>query len=231
MTPLDIYVTGHPRSGNTWLGRLLSDILKAEYITDTTLTSREASYWGEGKPTGEYLIYKTHSREKLPGPTVFVYRDPRDVICSIWHYRNKYNSIEEVINRLAEPVDDPGDDRYGQYESFIRLWWNTGRAQAQIRYEDLHIDPVHYLARAIFQLTHFRWSTQDIINGVFRQEFGRIKAAYQPTQDHAMWQGVTQNWRNYYTRRDADLTQAYFGNLMLEQGYIDSPDWVHEIKL
>jgi ABC-type phosphate transport system substrate-binding protein len=87
------------------------------------------------------------------------------------------------------------------------------------------------LSRIIYFLTGVKWSTQDIINGIFNQEFTRIKSINAPSQDHAMWTGKPGNWINYYTRRDADLTQALFGNLLMDQGYITSPDWVHEISL
>lgn len=231
---LDIYTTGHPRSGNTWLGRLLSDILKAEYVAGTPAPDGhyDAQYWGEGETwQPDFRVWKTHAREKPPGPTVFVYRDPRDVICSIWHYRDRYPTIENVIETLAQHVDDQTSDRYGKYEDFVRTWWNTGKAEAQIRYEDMHLQPVRALGYVIFKLTGLNWSSQDINNGVFRQEFSRIKTIKAPTQDHAMWTGQPGNWRNYFTRRDADLTQALLGDLMLEQGYITSPDWVHELKL
>ena len=64
---IEIYATAHPRSGQTWLLRMLS------YILDATLDGDQ--YWGEGEPSGVYNVNKSHSLEKF-GPTVFIYRDP-----------------------------------------------------------------------------------------------------------------------------------------------------------
>ena len=51
----DIYVVEHPRSGATWLQRLLSDILQAPLHTAVGLDGTfETQYWGEGQPDIRY---------------------------------------------------------------------------------------------------------------------------------------------------------------------------------
>ena len=225
----DIYVTGHPRSGNTWLCRLLSYILLAN-LDSNTAGGDDYQYWGEGDPKNDYIIHKTHSLEKLPGPTVFIYRDPRDVVCSRWHYQTKHKTLRHAIETLTLPEHNPNDDHYGKYETFIRTWWNTGLADAQVRYEDLHIDPQTALQRVVYGLTGNRVSSQHILNGVFWLEFSTFKARNAPYMDHSMWTGKVGNWREYFTKNEADLCQYYWGDLMREQGYIAGPEWVYEVR-
>lgn len=225
-----VYITGHPRSGNTWLCRLLSYILYANLDSNVN-GGEDYQYWGEGDPRPDYIVHKTHSLEPLPGPTVFIYRDPRDVACSAWHYRTSNKTLREAIEKLASPEFNQNDDKYGKYETFVRTWYKTGLANTMIRYEDLHVDPLGNLQRVVYGLTRRKVSSQHINNAVFWLEFGAFKARNTPLMDHSMWQGKVGAWREYFTRKEADLCQYYWGDLMLEQGYISGPEWVHEVRM
>lgn len=225
----DIYVTGHPRSGNTWLCRLLSYILYAQLDSDVN-GGTDYQYWGVDKPSSDYVIHKTHGLTKL-GPTVFIYRDPRDVACSRWHYRTKYKTLREAIESMTTPEFNQNDDKYGEYEHFVRTWYKTGLPDVTVRYEDLHIDPISNLQRIVNKLTKQRISSQHINNAVFDLEFSSFKARNAPLMDHSMWQGKIGAWREYFTNVEADLCQKFWGDLMLEQGYIDGPGWVHEVRM
>ena len=224
----DIYVTGHPRSGNTWLCRLLSYILYANL--DSDINGGEIyQYWGPDAPRDDFIVHKTHSLEKR-GPTVFIYRDPRDVACSRWHYRTKYKTLKDAILSLASPEQNPNDDKFGEYEQFVRTWYRTGLADVEVSYEDLHVNPLGHLQRVVYRLTGRKVSSQHINNAIFDLEFSTFKARHEKEMEHSMWLGKVGTWREYFTKAEADLCQYYWGNLMLEQGYTGSPDWVHQVK-
>lgn len=229
---IDIYVVEHPRSGATWLQRLLSDILKAPLNTAVGLDGTfSTQYWGEGEVEDRYTIHKSHSRTRQ-GKTIFVYRDPRDMFVSAWHYNRKgeqtlYQKIERY---LTQEYHDPDADSYGRYQSFMEIWYKTGLAEAMIKYEDLHLEPQKHIYRVIRMVTGERVSVQEINNAYFRHEFSH-ELNQRPELNHSMWKGKIGTWKEYFTRREADLVQYYLGDLMLDMGYIDSPDWVHEVKL
>ena len=228
---LDIYVVEHPRSGATWLQRLLSDILKAELVSGITDQGvYDSAYWGEGEPEDNYRIFKSHSLIRQ-GKTIYVYRDPRDVLVSAWHYtgQTKGRSLYETLKRyILEEHYLPNEATYGKYEAFVRTWWNTGLAEATVRYEDLHIRPIPTIDRAIYLVTGRRVSAQAINNAYWRHEFG-AELARRPELYHSMWKGKIGTWREHFTKREADFMQHNLGDLMMEQGYISGPDWTHEV--
>lgn len=227
---LNIYVVEHPRSGATWLQRLLSDILRAPLYPGVGVTGEyEPQYWGEGEPLKDYAIYKSHSRQRQ-GATIFVYRDPRDVFVSAWKYNNRTGMTlyEKIEKYLTQDDFDPDQIQYGRYAGFMSIWYKTGLAEASVRYEDLHIRPTATIGRAIEQAAGVKVSTIDINNAYFRHEFTHELSVH-PELNHSMWQGKMGSWRDYFTRREADLVQSYLGDLMYDQGYITGPDWVHEL--
>lgn len=227
----DIYVVEHPRSGATWLQRLLSDILKANLISAFNYAGEyDPQYWGEGEPEDRYRIFKSHSR-KRQGTTIFVYRDPRDMFVSAWHYNNRGMTLYQKIERyLTTDYFDSDTDSYGRYQTFVELWYKTGLAETMIRYEDLHLDPIRQIGRVIYQAVGERVPSIDINNAYFRHERSH-ELNIRPELAHSMWQGRMGTWREYFTQKEADLVQYYLGDLMLDMGYIDGPGWVHEVKM
>ena len=148
----DIFVTGYPKSGNTWFQILTSIVM---YGVDPKLAS--FTLMGEIVPDlsarayyrrhAETMFFKSHA---LPAPdyrrVVYLLRDGRDVMVSYKHYR-------EVIDRTVY-----------EFETFVAaetsLWpchwtkhveaWEQNPFGAEIltiRYEDLVTDPVAQFRR------------------------------------------------------------------------------------
>jgi hypothetical protein len=225
---LDIYVVEHPRCGATWLQRLLSDILRAELVSginsDGSFNSR---YWGTETVEDRYRIFKSHSYEKQ-GKSILVIRDPRDMFVSAWAYHTfKHNLYETCRKYILEDYYNTNEDHYGRFEGFVRHWLPL--ADYIIKYEDIHTTPFLTLDKAIYAITGERVSGQAINNAIFNQDYHRVRALY-PELEHSVWRGQVGTWKEFFTRREADLVQATIGDLMMDLGYITSPDWVHEVK-
>jgi hypothetical protein len=112
----------------------------------------------------------------------------------------------------------------------MSIWYKSGLAEASVKYEDLHINPQRTIFLAILFATGERVSAQEINNAYFRHEFGHELGA-KPELSHSMWKGKIGTWREYFTQKEADLVQYYIGDLMLDMGYIDGPEWVHEVRM
>jgi dTDP-4-amino-4,6-dideoxygalactose transaminase len=220
-----IFTTGYPRSGNTWLDRLLSDLLDAPLQTNP---GEVVQTWGvhNNKPI---VVRKRHTIHRQPGPTVFIYRDPRDVAVSAMHYRINTNLADVLKGMIGTGIktDDLGVQQ-GNYEGWIRSWWGKDRAQAIVSYEQLHKNPVKHLKRIVKELVGIDLKTDHVVNVIERQEFQNV-LKNNPEYYHSMRKGVAGDWVNYFTRDLGRLLHERLGELMREQGYIKSDDWWEEL--
>lgn len=105
-----IYIVGFPRSGNTWLTRLLADVLQAHVRSRAMRGSLEAASEINQRlslPTDTaFTIVKIHFLPKMffeeideaPERILYVYRDFRDVAVSAFFY---WNNCDEADVRIA----------------------------------------------------------------------------------------------------------------------------------
>ncbi len=211
-----IYITGYPRSGNTWLGRLLADVLGCEYNS----YDGERGDWPGDKTDVPYLVRKTHALE-TPDPehTVFIYRDPRGVAVSLMFYRG-YPDLAAAIDAMSESIEALG---VIGYEDFINTWWNTGKAACEVRYLDLHKRPVETLRDLAEKVTGLALDDLVCRRAIARQSIKQAQERYQDM--HHLRNGKVGDWRNYFTQSTGRMMQERFGPLMLRQGYIQSVEW------
>ena len=96
----DIFLCSYPRSGNTWIRLLLSDIIlqSQEHATDTggniipdIYKDNIASWYLDERITQlQIRIIKTHEPyEKEYKKIIYIFRNPADALCSYFHYRNR----------------------------------------------------------------------------------------------------------------------------------------------
>ena len=115
--PEPIYVVGYPKSGNTWLTRLLADLLNAPVCSRAMRGNLELaseinthlSFPSEAK----YEVHKIHFLSKIffkeinaaPTRIVYIFRDIRDVIISGFFYHKKgIRGVDPRIKSLFSMV-------------------------------------------------------------------------------------------------------------------------------
>lgn len=102
MKAKDIYVVGFPKSGNTWLARLIAEITNSNInVDDTKDVINNADNKLERK--GNYKIHKIHdstNSEKIlkSNKVVYIVRDVRDVLISGFFFNNPQFNEEQVKN-------------------------------------------------------------------------------------------------------------------------------------
>ncbi len=98
-----IFVIGFPKSGNTWLARLLAEITQSNIVVNSPLDAVNAA---DNSPDrkGRYLIHKKHVVEDVENvlqcKTVYIIRDVRDVLVSGFFHCNRWcehNSIKRNV--------------------------------------------------------------------------------------------------------------------------------------
>ena len=96
-----IFVIGFPKSGNTWLARLLAEVTRSNIAVNDPLDVINAA---DNSPerTGCYVVYKEHVvndvEEALRGKVVYIIRDVRDVLISGFYHCNRWCN-NELIKR------------------------------------------------------------------------------------------------------------------------------------
>lgn len=107
--PKIVVICGYPRSGTTWLSRLVAELLGCP-LKGNWGYSRQLPQDVEGlERRSDYACYKSHHRlSALTGPTdsqihrlLYVVRDPRDVAISASHHFDvPFPGLRRVTNRL-----------------------------------------------------------------------------------------------------------------------------------
>jgi hypothetical protein len=216
---IEIFTTGYPKSGSTWLNRLLSDLFSAPLQTPA-LEPPDTRFCREDG--GEYIIRKTHWRredapKKLPTYLVFIQRDPRDVAVSAMFYRSLAPTPENLMNtlktmNLGKPM--PGLPFEGNYVKWVRGWLNEPGVM-KVKYEDLHQRPEEIL-RELGWLISGAPPPASLVNLVIkRQRFDK----WQHLDAHFMRKGVAGDWKNYFKIEHARYIREAMGGFMREQGY------------
>ncbi len=219
----ELFTTGYPRSGNTWTGILLADVLDSPLQEKVGNPIRFYGFSEEGK----YVIRKTHNLGQIPDPAVYVYRDPRDICVSRYFYFGR-PSINDAIRSMA------GVHEKSKLRNFLK-WYHTMNEHKEyytisVRYEDLLETPLEALRDVVHALTGLELTESRIAETFERQRFDTLLKRF-PDHKHFMRKGIIGDWKNHFKRDDGRLFQEYFGNLMLDQGYLEVGDWWEKLPI
>jgi len=244
-----ILVTGFPRSGNTWLSRLLGDTLNSPvtgYMDAKPLCS-------EGqRRTGQYVVRQLHLRpmydydcpDFLPSAyranvpkwneekVVHIFRDPRDVAVSLMHYWDR-PSVEDAVQVMIDgsnPVKV-----HGKWLVFVKEWLAVMEMPVvHTTYELLKSNPLKAM-RAVLDHLHISYREEMLEQAIERQAFDKKRehikahgADYnygRSVQLKAMRKGITGDWRNHFTPKAAELAHQEWGEFLLAWGYETDKDW------
>lgn len=224
----EVFTTGFPRSGSTWTVRLLCGIFSA--VHQDTLEMEPLNHHG-GVPDPEYVVRKTHwFRDQvvvggyLDGPTflVWVFRDPRDMVVSMMHYR-RADELAPVISSIRDKVLDSG--RHVGFGNYVRGWMDDP-PDFRIRYEDLH-ERQELVLRTIYHgVTGEELGEERLRATMAGNQFDRLKDRH----PHSMRKGIVGDWREHFTREDAELMEEIHGQTIRELGYELDGSWVNSVK-
>lgn len=221
----EVIVSAYPKSGVTWLLRLICDLLEAQH--QDTPQMEPLSY---GHPVrGGWVVRKTHYPywEQIKAIVknrivVFIQRDPRDVVVSAMHYGGS-KDLKRSINSMVG----------GSYVDYLESWFKPVeplkvKKLITTRYEWLHSDPIAELCHITFELTGKTLSDERIQEAISRQSFENMSKQFNDG-GHFMRKGIVGDWRSHFDRETAQTFNDHFGEFMLEQGYVDDLDWWKEL--
>jgi hypothetical protein len=168
--------------------------------------------------------------------TIFVYRDPRDMIVShvfyatqmhtghgMHEYYNKnLQTMEQRIDAAIEGVQLPGSELspiLSKYDGF--LGWLEQSAVLSLRFEELILDRYAALGKIFDYLTERGFQAQ-----MSRQQAITIlQQAITPKKSGTFRKGQPGNWREHFTSRNIAFFKDRTGDLLMRLGYETSSDW------
>ena len=168
LRPTDVFLVGHPKSGNTWVAFMLAVLLSERLGKKVTMANVY-----EFVPNIHMPGVKVKQFEDIPSPrifrnenptwqdhypkTIYLVRDPRAVLLSYYHHwlhaeRDHHGTLEEFVDEMLE---------FGcirRWESWLTRWdlqvdeWEK-RQKTQpvliVRYEDLIEDREGYFRKIV----------------------------------------------------------------------------------
>jgi hypothetical protein len=168
--------------------------------------------------------------------TVFVYRDPRDMIISHifyatqmheGHWMHRYytetlHTMEGRIEAAILGVQEPGSEltpihlRYAGY-----IGWLDQPQALCLRFEDLILDREAALNRLLDYLAGRGFTLK-----VSRREAIKVlQEAISPKKSGTFRKGKPGNWREYFSEKNKKLFKATAGDLLIRLGYEKDADW------
>ena len=238
-----IFISGYPKSGNTWLTRLLGDVLNSP--TGGCMPSedtKEVATEGQDRP-GPYIVRKGHfvlidddgSGEIVPRPhrlawrrltnekIVFLVRDPRDICVSgAYHWRQ---TLKVFLEKMLK-----GDvAKCGRWDEYCDRWLGLFHVMpmaeggmAIVKYEDL-LDKPYLKTPSILDGLGCEWHRVFLYEAVRRQSFSTRKAQIgndkKELRRNNMRKGIVGDWKNNFTPQMSERIWSEFGWMMERLGY------------
>lgn len=173
---------------------------------------------------------------QLGRATVFVYRDPRDMIVShifyatqmhTGHWMHNYytqvlHTMEERINAAIQGVSEPGSELTpvkARYEGY--LGWLEHSEVLSLRFEDLILDR----EAAFGSLLDYLEGRGFVPRLPRTQAIEILKDAIVPKKSGTFRKGKPGNWAEHFSDANKALFKECTGDLLVRLGYEQNGDW------
>ncbi len=151
----DVYLVGHPKSGNTWLAYMLGIILNAEKDDEVTLSSvsqfvPNIHNHDEKIAQFNHLAAPRVFRNESPvfadlyPKTIYIVRDPRAVLLSYYHHSQHAKQQQRTLEAFIDEMLTYGcikswEPELIRWDTQVTEWIDRSKKQPVkiIRYEDL----------------------------------------------------------------------------------------------
>ena len=235
VTPLPAnLIAAYPRSGSTWLRTMLVNVIYPEansnpeifnrFIPGISITHFLHAYTSKIEPR----IFSTHSQyyRGLKRRTVYVLRDGRDSVLSLFRYSTTRMGIEMDF-----------DDWFQQYtcghvrwDEHVKSWLTIGQSTLQddllvVRYEDLRKDTFFELKR-VCEFLNIGCSKEVLNNSIENASVANMKkwernTLGEPASENASFYrgGESNEWVSLLTEEQRQRFLARHSDVLLLAGF------------
>jgi hypothetical protein len=246
--PDDIFICSYPKSGNTWAKFLLANLrYPDEKITFANLEKKIPAiydYKCHPERADRPRLVKSHEAfEPRYRRVIYLVRDPRDVVVSLYHYAVKRRVIDETypLPRYADEFLSGNVNRnnFGSWGEHVGSWLGARRDGSDfllLRYEDMLEDPL----RALTSMAEFAGleSTPERIQAAVQASAFDTLQSLEDTQSRNpmiggallgrrdrrfMRRGVAGGWRDELPADNAQRICEHWHGYINELGYDTTP--------
>lgn len=234
---MKIIVSEYPKSGGTWVVSMLGDALD--------LPKRDI-YVGNGYQAFDvrkhpwYInaadlelsascIVKSHELPdshlvRFPARFIHLVRDGRDVVVSKYFYEKDFCVANGISTSFEAPFDEYVRRVAGEWHEYLVAWLRL--MPHYYRYEDCLKDPARVLQNMLNDL-EVVVPEAHIWAAVQTNSKDRLRRAFDQTFAHNTFvrQGLSGDWRNYFSAGNVRDFKALAGQLLIDLGYERDFDW------
>lgn len=247
----DVFLVGHPKSGNTWLAYML-----AVFVNEDRAGRINIGNIGEFAPTvhgrdwdiGSWMdlarprIFRSEAAI-FPGRyprTVYIVRDPRAVLVSYYHHcvhdtgRAQWRMTDFVDEMLAEGRIAGLEPSLIRWDRQVEEWLARSKRQpvALVRYEDLKNDPATVL-RGLIEFMGLRVDEELLHHVIFRGDFKSMRKeerlygaesfpGEKGSNGFFVRKGEVDGWKSELPAESRARIEAVFSGTMQKLAYLPS---------
>ena len=231
------YVTEFPKSGGTWVGRMLGDSLGLPFP--------QASRMPIAMPAVVHNHWSYNHRLKR---VVYVYRDGRDALVSLFFHRlyldRPHRRGPYGLRRARRQDPDAVDVRRAlpafltlefqrpsatslPWNEHVMCWLGDREGVAAVSYEGLLADPEAEMA-TVLRALGVSVEEARLRESIARHTFERLSGRPRGQEDRRSFlrKGEPGDWRTYFTREAAEVFASFAGSTLQALGYERDSSWV-----
>lgn len=247
-----VFVAGLPKSGTTWLEKMLACYPGFQEVMIPELAAYEMRTGGShdfdlpadifGRFKNALVVCKLHVHgsehnarllREAGLPYTVLFRDLRDVAVSNYFY------VRSTPWHPEHPVYAGLDVRGGltafarrtlpAYAEWVRSWHEhrDPASSLVLRYEEMLADPRGHLERiaALYELPRDRQTIDRIVEATSFRAMSGGRDAGQHLESAFVRKGVAGDWKNQFDDQTKDLYKDVIGSFLIEFGYETDTDW------
>jgi len=226
----DLFVASYPRSGNYWLrfmlGTYLHDIdidwnnFKQYCPMIYHLDGIQAHQLSNPRVFGVHNMYN-----KVPN-SIYIHRDPRDVVISLYFYYLKRGHIDYGFNDFFDGFINEDISTFGCWHDNVNSWLSN--ADYILSYDNLQDNASKELEH-ILSYFNYKIDFKKINHSVYWCRFENMKKLekkqnylrYKSKKDiDFIRKGKSKQWKDFLSDKQKSLMLEDFGGIMERLGYI-----------
>lgn len=243
-----LFIAGLPKSGTTWLERMLSSYPGITPILPYEATIHEMKYKSSceydfsenmlSRLKGGIFLVKMHSYGSKNNVVTLrssgvkyciLYRDLRDIAVSQYFYikRNPFHPENQEYRNLSvrEGIEYFCEVRLDEYVKWIRSWHENRDEDDSIiiTYEELRYNTVHTFQKILelFELDHSPAKIEQIVE-LNRASRRKVRGR---NVNPFLRKGIAGDWKNYFDDEIKQLFKEKVGQMLIQLGYEEDYNW------